>query len=124
MQAIFRALGERRAGAFELLHPRAMLNTVRSLWAQGWANGNLKGEGRLLGGIVFVARGGEGGGGEGEVVFWHKEEVVGDRADLVFIIVSLECFQLFRSYHSLFFLVQGELEEELRRYASAAGGRG
>ena len=35
----------------------------------------------MLGGLLFVEKGE--GTSEGKVVFWHKEEVLGDQADII-----------------------------------------
>eukprot|EP00656_Telonema_subtile_P045466 TRINITY_DN51715_c0_g1_i2.p1 TRINITY_DN51715_c0_g1~~TRINITY_DN51715_c0_g1_i2.p1 ORF type:complete len:128 (+),score=27.77 TRINITY_DN51715_c0_g1_i2:379-762(+) len=79
-QALFRAMGDRRASCCDVC---CSLCTVisrfraseKELQAKGQQTGNYKGDGLLLGGVWVV------GPGDGEIVFEHREQQLGEICD-------------------------------------------
>jgi len=68
-------LGDRWLGLQGLFYPSVWKNGGRAKEKYPTLEGDLKGEGRRLGGLLVVD-------GKGDVVFQHKEEVFGDHAKL------------------------------------------
>jgi len=73
-KSLFKLLGDRWLGFTGFLSPKVWGNLNRAK-GKGF-EGNMEGEGRLLGGLLVVGPGDQG------VIFEYKEEVWGDHADL------------------------------------------
>ncbi|CAB1119444.1 unnamed protein product [Ectocarpus sp. CCAP 1310/34] len=81
-KAFFNALGMRWEGLSSLMKPSVISNAKRAS-AKG-VKGNLKGEGRLLGGLLVV------GGGDSGIAFEHREAVFGDHASMDAIMAAVD----------------------------------
>lgn len=80
---IYDALGNRWVGVSAIFSPRTWYNIFQSKKNKD-VQGNLKGEGRLLGGVMVVGKGDKG------CVYVHREEVIGEFADLAEVGQALE----------------------------------
>ncbi|CAN0054188.1 unnamed protein product [Ectocarpus sp. 12 AP-2014] len=81
-KAFFNALGMRWEGLSSLMKP-SVINNAKRASAKG-VKGNLKGEGRLLGGLLVV------GGGDSGIAFEHREAVFGDHASMDAIMAAVD----------------------------------
>ncbi|CAM9360948.1 unnamed protein product [Hapterophycus canaliculatus] len=82
-KSFFNALGMRWEGLSSMMKPSVIKNAKRAS-AKG-VSGNLKGEGRLLGGLLVV-----GGEGDPDIAFEHREAVFGDHASMDDIMAAVE----------------------------------
>ncbi|CAM9824519.1 unnamed protein product [Ectocarpus sp. 12 AP-2014] len=69
-------------GLSSLMKP-SVINNAKRASAKG-VKGNLKGEGRLLGGLLVV------GGGDSGIAFEHREAVFGDHASMDAIMAAVD----------------------------------
>lgn len=69
-RSLFSAMGDRWMGLGVLLRPSTYVNAIRGWW-KGFS-GNLKGEGRLLGGVWVIGPGDQG------ILYEYREEIPGD----------------------------------------------
>lgn len=79
-KAFFESLGSRWLGLHGLLLPSVHANAKRAKSKN--VEGNFKGEGRLLGGLLIVGKGDAG------VLFEHREKVFGDHAEVGRIVAA------------------------------------
>ena len=73
-RAFFKALGEKWGSLLSLMSP-SFISKYRAAQKTVDGDGDAKGEGRLLGGVLVVRQ------GQGGVAWQHKESTFGDRAE-------------------------------------------
>jgi len=85
-RSLFQALGDRWLGWRGFFLPSVWKNIIRA--KKKGVQGNMEGEGRLLGGVIVVGPANQG------VLFVHLEKVWGDRADTDEVIKACQKMQL------------------------------